>query len=172
MAPKPYQRSASGNAAATTTWLSTVLAFLESDGWPHETVEDGSAVLTRYQGEHGVYDLTLEVDDEAGLVVVHAQLPLELGDDAPEDAVNQLAELVLRVNAGLAVGSLDFDLDDATARFRVGMLLSQVPCSTALVGNALYTTVHAADQFSPLVQQVADGSLDAEGAIAKLAAGG
>jgi hypothetical protein len=143
MAPKPYQRSDGTTQANVSTWLSTVLAFLQADGWPHETVEDGSAVLTRYRGEHGVYDLTLEVDEDASLVVVHAQLPLDLGDDGPEEALSQLAEFVLRVNAGLAVGSLDLDLDEASVRFRVGLMLDQVPYATALVGNAVYTAVLA-----------------------------
>lgn len=167
MPPKPYQPSK--KTPAKPTWLGSVQQFLTDDSWPHETVQDGSAVLTRYQGQRGVFDVTIEVEESVGLVVVHAQLPVDLGDEAPESAVSAVAELCLRVNAGLAVGSLDLDLDDGTLRFRLGMVLDGVPPLPEPVRNALYTTVDAADRFLPLVSGVAAGEFDVEAALGKLA---
>ncbi len=159
-------------------WLATVLGFLDADGWPHETAEDGSAVLTGYQGENGVLSLTIEVEESVGLLVAHAVLPVgfgpvegeesEQGEDAEasaEQAVSGVAELCLRLNAGLPVGSFDFDLDETEVRFRIGFLFDGVEANPQIVRNALYTVVDSADRYLPLIAAVASGQADVESAM-------
>lgn len=183
--PKPYKsaKPTASTAAAptkTATWLQAAQQFLEADGWPFELAEDegGSeslALLTRFQGDNGIHDITLEVDEGLGLVVVHVRLPVQLiaedGQDEEQIAaiISGVAELVVRLNAGLAVGGLDLDIDEGTVTFRVGMLLDGVPPVQAAVRNAVYTAVQSADRYTPLVAAVASGDIDAAGALEALA---
>ena len=187
--PKPYKSSKPAAAAAaaaaplsTSTWLQVAQDFLTADGWPFELAEDegGSeslALLTRFQGESGIHDITLEVDEGLGLVVVHVRLPVQLiaedGQDEEQIAeiISGVAELVVRLNAGLAVGGLDLEIDEGTVTFRVGMLLDGVPPVQAAVRNAVYTAVQSADRYAPLVAAVASGEIDAAGALEALAEG-
>ncbi len=177
-APKPAKPAAKAplkRAPAHEGWLATVLGFLDADGWPHETAEDGTAVLTGYQGENGVLALTIEVEESVGLLVAHAVLPVGFGpaegeesDEVPEgaeEAVSAVAELCLRLNAGLPVGSFDFDLDQTELRFRIGFLFDGVDPQPQIVRNALYTVVDSADRYLPLLAAVASGQADVESAM-------
>lgn len=180
--PKPFKSSKPAPLAGAkplTSWLQTAQQFLKDDGWPFELAEDegGSesmALLTRYQGENGIHDITIEVDDGLGLVVVHVRLPVQLiaEDNTDEEqiaaAISNVAELVVRLNAGLAVGGLDLDIDEGSVTFRAGMLLDGVPPVQAAVRNALYTAVQSADRYVPLVGAVASGEVDAAEALEAL----
>lgn len=181
--PKPFKSTKPAplpGAKPLASWLHTAQQFLQDDGWPFELAEDeggsGSmALLTRYQGENGIHDITIEVDDGLGLVVVHVRLPVQLiADDASDEeqiaeAISGVAELVVRLNAGLAVGGLDLDIDEGAVTFRAGMLLDGVPPVAAAVRNALYAAVQSADRYVPLVAAVAAGEVEATAALEALA---
>ena len=174
MPPKPFRSAAKAVAKATAkqSCLEAILDFLKADDWPHETADDGSAVMTGYGGDNGQFEVAIEVNDEARVVVFHAQLPLEVKtseeDGVDGEAVAALMEFVLRLNSGLALGCFDLDLGDVSLRFRSGLLLADVPLPADLVRNHLYATVEAADRFFPQLQAVASGDLNCEDAMRQL----
>ena len=174
MPPKPFRSSPKAAKAAPAGCLETVLAFLQTDEWPHETAEDGSAVLTGYEGEHGQFEVTIEVNEEASMLVFHVALPVEYkpsteGDPMDDEAFGNTFALAMRLNGGLALGSFDIDLDDGSLRFRIGLLLADCTPVPEFVRNHLYAAVEAADRFMPLFAGTALGEMDCEAALEMLA---
>lgn len=171
--PAKPAKIAKAAAAAPSSCLELVLGFLQTDDWPHETAEDGSAVMTGYEGDNGQFEVTIEVNDEAALVVVHVALPVvyKAGqDEEPMDdaAFGNTFALAMRLNGGLALGNFDLDMDDGSLRFRLGLLLAECPLAPEIVRNHLYAAVEAADRFMPLFVGTASGELDCDSALEKL----
>lgn len=177
MSPKPLRPSAKPAArpkSAPTTVIELVLGFLHDDEWPHETSEDGSAVVTGYSGDNGQYDIAIETGSDSGLVAIHVDLPVAVktsADDAEaldDAAFSEVVALVCRLNSGLGLGNFDIDFDDGSVRFRVGVLLTDCTLQPQLFRNHLYAAAQAADQFCPLFAKVASGELEHMDALATL----
>jgi hypothetical protein len=129
-----------------------VVAFLVQDGWFPE--HDDEAVVCAFQGDAGtwpVYALTQEADR---IVAVYSVAPLEV----PTTRQSAVMEFLTLVNASLAVGCFEQDLDEGQVRFRTSIDVEGAELSEALLRQLLHANVLAMDRHLPALQSVIAGT--------------
>jgi len=148
--------------------LDVVKAAFGSEGWPFFPVEGQAAITARFDLEGGAFDCHVGVDEERGIVVAHARLPVECG----QDRLGAMAELVTRLNYGLLIGCLEMDYGDGEVRARHAIDVEGAELTRPLMRNVVAATLGVADTFVGVVRDVGEAGLSPADAVAKMVAGG
>jgi|GEM_PF-3005350 len=107
---------------------------------------DGTTFALSMQGEHCLFDTWVAIYEDTQRVMVvsnHA-------NHAPIERVSDVVEYLMRVNAGLILGSFDYDYDSRAIRFRTAVDVERVShdeALTALFKNMFFTNLITADRY-------------------------
>lgn len=128
-----------------------VTAHLRTQGVSFDDDVPGEARF-RVDNPEGEFDVrcTSHADD---VLVVRAAYPHPI---APVD-VERVAELVVRANAMMRLGSLDLDLDTADVSFRSAVDLRGADPTAAVIGAAIGVAVAGMVRWIPPIASVAAG---------------
>jgi hypothetical protein len=125
-----------------------VVDFLERDGWS-PTVEDGY-ITCGFQGDNGEWQCYVTVFEDEERIVFYSVYPEHVSDRSRRD----VAELFIRINFNLLVGSFDLDLDDGEARFRTSLDIEGGELTDGLLRQVAYANVTTMDHYLPAVRGV------------------
>jgi hypothetical protein len=139
--------------------LDTVRAVLVSDGWKLLELPDGVGLVTTITTDDASWPLVVLADEEDQVVICYSVFPGRV----PPGRRRAAAELLTRVNYGLAVGVFELDLDDGEVRLRTSLDVGAQPPSPDLVRSLVGRNVTVAERHFPAVEAFladADASLE------------
>jgi hypothetical protein len=135
-----------------TSVLDVARAWFRAEGWP--CADDASGALTlSFRGEDATYACVAE-EREGDVIVFHAVAP----ESIPEARMSAMLELCARINAQLAFGNFDVDIDAGVVRFRTAIDVEGASLSAALMKNLCIANLATMDQFHPKLRAVLAGA--------------
>jgi hypothetical protein len=139
---------------------------MERIEWTPESHND--QVLTiRIGGPRFVFTMLVFADDAARTLVCTGVLPILV--DA--DRRRAVAEVIVRINRGLRLGTFDLDLGDGELRYRIGCDVEGGALTEHMVMTMLGNVGASIERFGPALMQVVFGQATPEDA-ARAALGG
>jgi hypothetical protein len=134
--------------------LSSLVAFLESDGWPTAVSDDG--VDTRFAGTSHEWACAGRAFVEQGQLVFDSFLPMSV----PPTRRPAVATLLLQVNWTMVTGAFALDPDTGMVRFRTALFLpDHASCPPVVLKGLVYANVLTVDRCLPVLLAVSDGSV-------------
>lgn len=144
--------------------LTTMVKFcLHTEGWmfaPISNETNQTILQLNFQGQQGLLDCYIYVQNRQQQVIVYSILPIKTS----QEARHRVAEFLMRLNYGLAIGNFEIDFEDGEIRYRTSANLSTVDYSIETIQQLIYNNLGMADQYQDKIQQVIDG-LDPKQAI-------
>jgi hypothetical protein len=132
--------------------LDTVVAWLESEGWPVAvTTEGGEAVATKVQTDAGIWVCAGRFD--ATRFAFYSLCPVA----APEERRVAVAELAARVNTALLFGNVEVDMDGGEVRVRTAVDVAGSELTETLARNVILANVEIMDAYAPALLELIDG---------------
>jgi hypothetical protein len=144
------------------TLLARVVDFLERDGWG-PALEEGF-IESRFRGDNGEWPVYVTVIEEQHRIVAYSVYTVRV----PPERRPDVAELFVRINFHLLVGSFDLDLDDGEARFRTSLDVEGGKLTDGLLQQVLYANVTAMDEYLPALEGVVAEGLAVADALARI----
>jgi len=133
------------------------ITALNHFGLQYELLDDDDhewMIVGTAETEIGKIRLLLGIQDNPVQWVLFAYHPLSIVSTLRSTA----AELLMRINAQLAVGNWEMDMDSGSLRFRIGVPVSGQALSVAYITNLLNISLLALLQYhTALVQTLFDG---------------
>lgn len=129
-----------------------VVAFLVQDGWFPE--HDDDAVVCVFQGDAGTWPLYALTQETDRVVAVYSVAPLEV----PAERSAAVMEFLTLVNASLAVGCFEQDLDEGQVRFRTSIDVEGTELVDTLLKQLVHTNVLTLDQYLPALRAVVEAT--------------
>ena len=80
-----------------------------------------------------------------------------------------MAEFLTRANHGLYIGNFELDLEDGSVRFKTSLELADVELTAGLFDRLLTVNLRETTRHLRAIAAVADGTLSAKDAMARLA---
>ena len=134
--------------------------------WALES-HDEQMLRGRISGPRFVFTMLVFPDDVARTLVCIGVLPIRV--DA--DRRRAVAEVVVRINRGIRLGTFDLDFDDGELRYRIGCDVEGGALTEHMVMTMLGNVGASIEWFGPALMQVVFGEASPEDA-ARAALGG
>jgi hypothetical protein len=134
-----------------TSVLDVARAWFREEGWP--CVSENGALSLSFRGQDATYACIAE-EREGDVIVFHSVAP----ESIPAARMNDILELAARINAQLAFGNFDVDVDAAVIRFRTAIDVEGSSLSPALVKNLCIANLATMDEFHPKIRAVLAGA--------------
>lgn len=113
--------------------------------------EDMSAYgLAMNEESVGTWSVFVNLDQELGRVFIFSIYP----DEIPEAALGEAALWAARVNATLAIGSVDLNLDDAVVLFKIALDLHGLELTEEAFVRMLTTNIRTMRGLIPQLREV------------------
>lgn len=149
------QPSAAGAGALRLPILTVALEVLESRGVEWEETTDPEVVRAEVASDAGEWTLFVVCREEHGRCSIYSQAPWT----APETSRPAMAELLTRLNYGLALGNLEMDFADGEVRFKSSVDVSGSHLALAMFDAILDANLAAMDAYLPALEAVRDGRM-------------
>ena len=133
--------------------LDVARAWLREEGLSSTDVAGESAVSLSFRGEDATYSCIAE-EREGDVIVFHSVAP----EPIPAARMSAVLELAARINAQLAFGNFDVDVDAGVIRFRTAIDVEGAALSAALVKNLCIANLATMDEFHPKIRAVLAGA--------------
>ena len=134
--------------------------FLEADSIRFETAGERTAVRFGFRTEQHSWVCVGEVREEQGFLIFASLLPVVAAERRAA-----VAELLTRINSGLAVGNFEMDWDEGAVRFRTSVDLEGTEPGAPLIRQLFRANVSTVASFYGAVEQVARGEMSAADAL-------
>jgi hypothetical protein len=142
--------------------LAAVSAFLDGQGLEHEVNEVGTALRFGFATAEQRWVCLAMVAEERGLLSFVGVLPYRV-EAARRAAV---AELLLRINWSLALGSFDLSYDTGEVRFRTAIDVTGAEISPALIRPVVQANLATTARLAAAIARVAAGDASPVEALA------
>lgn len=149
------QPTAAGAGALRLPMLTVALEVLESRGVEWEETTDPEVIRAEVASESGEWTLFVVCREEHGRCSIYSQAPWT----APETSRPAMAELLTRLNYGLALGNLEMDFGDGEVRFKTSVDVSGSHLALAMFDALLDANLAAMDAYLPALEAVRDGRM-------------
>jgi hypothetical protein len=113
--------------------LEVAQRVLDEQGIRYEAIAGATALRFGFRTEQHQWACVVETREAEDLLLCVAVLP----EGAPEGRRAAVAEVVARINIGLALGSFDLDYDGGEVRFRTAIDLEGAEAAPALVRTVI-----------------------------------
>lgn len=133
-----------------TQMLETAIRFFEENEWAYVREGEEPALQASFRGDSGEWPCYAFADEEQQRFSFYSVCPVH----APEDKLMAVAELVTRINYGMAVGNFELDFEDGEVRFRTSIDVEGDRLSAALVERLAMTNVAVMDIYLPGIMKV------------------
>jgi hypothetical protein len=135
-------------------------AIFAERNWGYHERGDQPALISELSGPLGHWDLLVQVDERARVLVFYSVLPLTV----PEEARPAIAEYAARVNHGLSLGSFELDYGDGTMRSKITLPAGDAQLDGDLIERCIRTSGRLTELYIPKIQSVIDGADPADAA--------
>jgi len=149
------QPSAVAAGALRLPMLTVAIEVLESRGVEWEETTDPEVIRAEVASEAGEWTLFVVCREEHGRCSIYSQALWA----APETSRPAMAELLTRLNYGLALGNLEMDFADGEVRFKTSVDVSGSHLSLAMFDAILDANLAAMDAYFPALEAVRDGRM-------------
>jgi len=130
-----------------------VTEFFEQDDWVVE-VDDSGVATFAVRGAAGEWYGQLWWLAPTEQLLVYSILPMPVPEQRRED----VALLIGRINAQLALASFEIDLADGEARCRTGVAVALDDLHPDLARRAVHANVQAVDRYLPAIVRTVAGT--------------
>jgi len=148
------------------TLFEIVLDFFETDGWPVELLDQGTAFSTGFRGESARWPCIGRVREAHSQFIFYSICPMVVAEDRRQAA----GEFVNRANSGMLVGNFELDYSDGEIRYKTSLDTEGTDCTAALVKQIVVANVLMMDRYLPGIMSVAFGGASPAQAIASIEA--
>jgi hypothetical protein len=142
----------------------TVVSFFESDDWPIELLDEGTAFTTGFKGDSARWVCMGRVREEHSQFVFYSVCPVSV----PEDRRPRIAEFISRANFGMLIGNFELDYSDGEVRYKTSIDSEGGELTKALVRQLVVANVLMMDRYLPGVMAVAFGDASPAQAIMRI----
>ena len=144
--------------------LDTTRTFLDERGWPYLLVPEHDGLRFPFQGDDERWECLIGTDEANGRVLVYSVCPFNV----PLEQRQAMAELLTRINYGLATGVFEMDFVDGQVRCRTsietgGAQLSQANVKALVTGN-----LRTMNTFLPAITAIVGGDVSPLEALSQL----
>ena len=146
--------------------LALALQALESRGIEWEETPDPEVIRAEVASANGEWTLFVVCREEYGRCSIYSQAPWT----APETSRPAMAELLARLNYGLALGNLEMDFADGEVRFKTSVDVAGGQLPLAMFDALLDANLAAMDAYLPALDAVRDGRMSPPEAAASVEA--
>lgn len=126
---------------------SSVKGAFEREGWAFTEVEGREVITCGFEAHHTRVNIHVQTFKEMNGVSVVSESSLRTTDPLKRD---RLAELVMRVNHTLTVGSFEMDWDSGHLIFRVTNLFENPQGNLDIIAGLVHNVVGEMDRISPM----------------------
>jgi hypothetical protein len=140
--------------------IDVVIAYLESEKWAYQRLDDRAALQVAYSGDHGTWNCYALARDEHEQLIFYSVYPERV---APERCT-EVAEYLTRANYGLMLGNFEMDLEDGDVRYKTGLQI-EGELTPEMVRGVVLPNVVVMDRYLPGLRAVATSGLSARAAL-------
>jgi hypothetical protein len=138
--------------------------FLEDDGWYPEQIEDQEIYRIAFSGDNGEYECYAQIQSDLEQFFFYAVAP----EAVPESLRAAAAEFLCRANYGLHIGNFELDWSDGEVRYKSSLDFEGEILTANWIKHAIYPAVETMDQYWPGLEDVIQGGIVPEEAIAQI----
>ena len=124
--------------------------FYKTREWPYEPLEGQTTLHMGYTGENGEWDAFAHVNEENQQASFYSIYPVR----TPAGRRMAMAELITRINYGMAIGNFEMDFDDGEVRYKTSLDVTDDRLSFALLTQMCEANLYLMDRYYPAVQAV------------------
>ena len=125
--------------------LDAVTAYLDSDNWPYEKMEDDFVVRVLFRGDNAQFACFAQAREEQQQFVFYSICPVAV----PEHKRPEIAEFITRANFDMVIGNFELDYEDGEVRFKTSIDVEGADLLSTLIKPILYANVLMMDQYLP-----------------------
>jgi len=125
--------------------LDAVTAYLDSDNWPYEKMEDDFVVRVLFRGDNAQFACFAQAREEQQQFVFYSICPVAV----PEHKRPEIAEFITRANFDMVIGNFELDYEDGEVRFKTSIDVEGAELLSTLIKPILYANVLMMDQYLP-----------------------
>lgn len=128
----------------------TVLTAFKNKGWACHEVPKMDVVEASFEAYHTKVPLHVQSYGEMHIICVVANASITV----PDSHKNRAAELLMRVNRDLNLGSFEMDWDSGTVVFRQGHVFSKHRYDEAIIINLVHNAIAEMDRLTPYLGEL------------------
>lgn len=156
--PGPATKGKRRRRKRATSIMATMRRALEEQGWRYAVVEEAPLVAFNVAGERATYPCWGAANDDTEQCTAFVVFPHRV----PEHKRPVAAELLTRINYGLAIGNLEMDFADGELRFRASIDVEGGRLSTRMVLTMFTGGLWAFDRYHDALMKVMYAGATAE----------
>jgi hypothetical protein len=122
-----------------------VEAFFKADDWDALPLSEQGALRLSAEGSNGQWSCYAQVLEDLEEFIFYSVYP----GNAPESKRAAMAELLARINFGLALGHFELDFDDGHIRFKTSIGAGADQLSPELIRRVVYANIATMDRYLP-----------------------
>jgi len=123
----------------------TLTAFLESDGWYPQQLDDKTVHRVYFAGENGELRCYAQIRVDLEQFLFYVIAPVK----APEEVRATVVEYITRANYGLRIGNFEMDYNDGEVRYKSSLDFEGETLTQILIKNTIYPAVQTMDLYMP-----------------------
>jgi len=136
----------------------TMINFFSEDDWAFAKLQGELTLRLVFKGNNGQWNCYAKAIDDRQQFIFYSIAPVQV----PEVQHLTIAELLIRANYGLTIGSFEFNFDTGEIFYRTSLDVTGDRLTPALIKQLVYTNVLTMDQYLPSIQAVLTGTIPAE----------
>jgi hypothetical protein len=143
--------------------LDQVTSYLERKNLKYENAMNVAAIVT-IRGKNGQFNLVIQVREDDQQVIAYSVNP----NTTPLERLDEMAIFVTLANYGIFIGNFELDMRDGEVRYKASHALYSETLSDEVLGALIQHSVGTFDQYAPGIRGVAEGTINARDAIARI----
>ncbi len=140
------------------------LGVLEDREIEWEETTDPEVIRAAVASANGEWSLYVVCREEYGRCNIYSQAPWS----TPEGVRIAMAELLVRINYGIAIGNFEMDFSDGEIRFKTSLDVAGGHLSRAMFEALLESNLAAMDVYLPAIEAVRDSRMTPAEAVASV----
>lgn len=162
----PPPAASGGNLAASLhlPMRAVALDVLQEREIEWEETADPEVVRAAVASANGEWSLYVVCREEFGRCSIYSQAPWS----APEEVRMAMAELLVRINYGIAIGNFEMDFSDGEIRFKTSLDVAGGHLGHAMFEALLDSNLAAMDAYLPAIEAVRDSRMTPAEAVASV----
>jgi hypothetical protein len=129
--------------------------------WPFEPLEGQTTLHMSYQGENGEWETFAHVNEENSQASFYSIYPQK----TPAGRRMTMAELLTRINYGMAIGNFEMDFDDGEVRYKTSLDVTDDRLSFALLTQLSEANLFLTDRYFLVIQAVMEKGMSSVDAL-------
>ena len=138
-----------------------LINFYKMREWPYDQLEGQTTLHMGYTGENGEWDAFAHVNEENQQASFYSIYPVK----TPLARRIVMAELLTRINYGMAIGNFEMDLADGEIRFKTSLDVTDDRLSFALLTQVCEANLYLMDRYFLVIQAVMEKGTTPIGAL-------